>query len=323
MSRLAQRTRQATDTCTEIQSVTLIRNILRSSISSISYLRYLFPEDNFTDTNLAGLKIKSLVPNSNPEIEAITNWLEKGAFDALQKHYLRALIFSIFSEPNNPSSLIESYTFKFTYPEAGGVGMDLIASAKGNKDKEISYMSKDQIQQSWCTMIRTLITLSHALPPLPSERFLSMRLYYYDDLTPPEYEPPYFSNAKDTPNYEFIADAESIDIGSSVSTKYHSVSLRLDTAMPNYHEAISQNLDEKVELAILLCSKLDYITTKTLAKRLNISKKDEKLDEIIQSLIKLGFIIQNKDKYEVIHSNENEKLVDKIADKYEDIDISD
>ncbi|KAH0790817.1 Hop1 [Histomonas meleagridis] len=325
MTRLAQKTRQATDTCTEVQSMTLVRNIIRSSISSISYLRYLFPEDNFTDTNLAGLKIKSLVPNSNPEIEALTNWIEKGAFDALQHHYLRALVFSIFSEPNNPSSLIESYTFKFSYPSDGSISFDMKASMKGKEDQKMTYMSREQIQQAWCTMIRTLITISHALPPLPSERFLSMRLYYYDDVTPPDYEPPGFSCATETPNYEFVADSELIEIGGSVNTKYHSVSLRLDTAMPNYHQMETDELDEKVELAILLCAELDYITREKLSKNLKIPKNDSSLDDIIKKLEKLGFILPNSSgkKMEVIHSSENQKLIDKIAAKYDDLDESD
>jgi hypothetical protein len=135
MARSAQKVRQSTDTVTEVQSMTLVKNILRSSIATIAYIRYLFPEENFSETQLAGLKIKSLLPRDNPEIAAMTEWMEQGVFDAIERHYLRALVFSVFGEFNNPATLLESYTFKFSYPSDGELAMDLIASARGGEKK--------------------------------------------------------------------------------------------------------------------------------------------------------------------------------------------
>lgn len=302
MSRTAQKVRQTTDTVTQQQSVTLMRNILRSSISSIAYLRYLFPENNFVDTQLAGLKIKSLVEGDNKEIEALNKWMEQGVFDALEKHYLRALVFSVFAKFNDPSSLLESYTFKFTYPSDGNVSLDFTATkSDGAPQSKLSFMSKEQIQQAWCTMIRTLITLSHTLPPLPNERHIAMRLYYYEDVTPVDYNPPGFSTADDAPDFEFVDESERIEIGGSVKTKFHTVSMRLDTAMPNYTSNSPAakkvaELDYDTVKSIVIAFDDGEITTKSIADALGIPRNDQRAVDALTKLQDMKLIIKQENK---------------------------
>lgn len=305
-----------------------MRNILRSSLSSIAYLRYLFPEESFTDSQLAGLKIKSLVPKDNPEIQALTDWLEKGVFDALEKHYLRALVFSIFKEYNNPNSLLESYTFKFSYPSDGEISLNVITSAKGHESTEMNYMNREQIQQAWCTMIRTLITLSHTLPPLPSQRHMAMRLYYYEEITPPDYEPPGFSRATDAPNFEFIADPECIEIGGNVNTKFHTVSLRLDTAMPNYTSNVEDVVDEKLDLAIMAIYEADFVTKKYIAAKtgLNLTSDAGRIQAIFDELTRLGYISDKNSGSKgrkVLKSSALTAQYDEIASKYNELNEKD
>lgn len=53
-------------------------------------------------------------------------------------------------------------------------------------------------------LLRTLITLCSTLNPLPQERWITMQLYYYDDITvrssppthsqPPDYQPTFFED---------------------------------------------------------------------------------------------------------------------------------
>jgi hypothetical protein len=274
----------------------LVKNILRSSIASIAYLRYLFPEDNFSETQLAGLKIKSLLPKQNPDIEALTNWLEQGVFDAIERHYLRALVFSIFGEYNDPNSLLESYTFKFSYPADGQMSMDLIASAKGADTKEMTYMTREEIQQAWCTMIRSLITLSHTLPPLPSQRHIAMRLFYYDDVTPDDYEPPGFRQATDAPEFEFLADVETVEIGGSVKTKHHAVSLRLDTAMPNMPHAKPVVEDVAADVVQVLSGihGQEFVSSRWIAKAAGVPPNSKRVAEITEELLEIGVISENK-----------------------------
>ena len=109
----------------------LVRNILRIGISSIAYLRHLFPEDCFQDHILAGMNMKILT-STTEESRLLVSWLECGVFEALEKQYvyfclhlslfllshqLRSLVFGIYLDPTKESSLIECYTcipFLFT-----------------------------------------------------------------------------------------------------------------------------------------------------------------------------------------------------------------
>lgn len=305
--------------------MTLVKNILRSSISSIAYLRYLFPEENFSDTKLAGLKLKALIPDANPEAFAINEWIEKGVFDAIEKHYLKSLVFSIFAEFNNPESLLESYTFTFTYPKNGNISMGLIANAKGQQPKEFTYMTREQIQHAWCQIVRTLITLSHTLPPLPTERHIGMRIYYYDDITPPDYNPPGFVNADNVPAFQFVTDSECINIGGALKTKFHSLTLKLDTAVPNFTSSQQQkkmnandsDVDEKMELAMLSIMELknDDFTKKDLIEKVGVD--DEQLKSVLGKLIEMKFIEDcGKNTFRRILNVENQDRIDSIISKY-------
>lgn len=311
--------------------MTLVKNILRSSISSIAYLRYLFPEENFSDTKLAGLKLKALIPDANPEAFAINEWIEKGVFDAIEKHYLKSLVFSIFAEFNNPASLLESYTFTFTYPKNGNISMGLVANAKGQQPKEYTYMTREQIQHAWCQIVRTLITLSHTLPPLPTERHIGMRIYYYDDVTPEDYNPPGFVNADTVPAFQFVTDSECINIGGALKTKFHSLNLKLDTAVPNYSSSqqhqqrrvspSDSEVDEKTELAMLSIMELknDDFEINDLIEKVGV--EENQLDEILKKLIEMKFVeIVAKDKFKRILNIENQDRIDSIISKYNTLD---
>jgi hypothetical protein len=82
-----------------------MRNLLRTAISSIVYLRNIFPENCFKDRTLTGINIKALVPCTD-DAKLLISWLEKGihylpevhnnhdsnsvigVFDALEKKYV-------------------------------------------------------------------------------------------------------------------------------------------------------------------------------------------------------------------------------------------
>lgn len=127
---------------TQQQSLAVVKNMIRTSvqlldmvdrkISEICYLRNLFDEDCFCKKNYAGIMINALHPMDNKEGEEphihnseawqLTRWLEEGVFgisnsfhllpDALEKRYLRGLVFAIYDNPANKSEsrLIETYS---------------------------------------------------------------------------------------------------------------------------------------------------------------------------------------------------------------------
>ncbi|KAK2184336.1 hypothetical protein NP493_271g02031 [Ridgeia piscesae] len=66
--------------------------------------------------NLKILKDDSSCPGACQVIK----WV-KGCFDALDKKYLKMLMIGIYVNPDDPDTVIESYTFKFSYTEEGGI----------------------------------------------------------------------------------------------------------------------------------------------------------------------------------------------------------
>uniref|UniRef100_A0AAY4AWW2 HORMA domain-containing protein n=1 Tax=Denticeps clupeoides TaxID=299321 RepID=A0AAY4AWW2_9TELE len=82
-------------------------------------------------------------------------------FDALDKSY----------------HIIESYQFKFTYSENNDVGV---------------RVTMEDTKKASVLLIRKLFLLMQNLSVLPGDVLLNMKLYYYDDVTPPDYEPPGF-----------------------------------------------------------------------------------------------------------------------------------
>jgi hypothetical protein len=70
---------------TQLQSLNLIQNLLFTSIGSIAFMRNLFPDSCFQPKSFQGSKVKVLKKDANRNVDQLINWLEKGAFDALQK----------------------------------------------------------------------------------------------------------------------------------------------------------------------------------------------------------------------------------------------
>lgn len=71
-----------------------MKNLLRTSISTICYMRGLFPEECFKDNISNKIETKRLRPlEKYPEATLLLAWLEKGVFEALKKKYLEKVKF--------------------------------------------------------------------------------------------------------------------------------------------------------------------------------------------------------------------------------------
>ncbi|KAE8792348.1 asynapsis 1 [Hordeum vulgare] len=219
MQVMAQKTKEAE--ITEQDSLLLTRNLLRIAIYNISYIRGLFPEKYFNDKSVPALemKIKKLMP-MDPESRRLIDWMEKGVYDALQKKYLKTLLFCICEKEEGP--MIEEYAFSFSYPNTNGEEVAMNMSRTGSKKNSTTFKSNsaevtpDQMRSSACKMIRTLVSLMRTLDQMPEEviltfcilgtldcavlilslacvqRTILMKLLYYDETTPEDYEPPFF-----------------------------------------------------------------------------------------------------------------------------------
>jgi hypothetical protein len=102
----------------QVQSLNVLKNLVRASISEICFLRNLFPSDMFRPMNFgANTTIRALcpvqvLPSGEKRVldEAAQHLvqLEEAALDAIEKRYLRSLVLSIHSA-GEPSELLESY----------------------------------------------------------------------------------------------------------------------------------------------------------------------------------------------------------------------
>ncbi|KAG0498505.1 hypothetical protein HPP92_003196 [Vanilla planifolia] len=187
---------------TEQESLLLTRNLLRIAIFNISYIRGLFPEKYFNDKSVPALemKIKKLMP-MDAESRRLIDWMEKGVYDALQKKYLKTLLFCICEDIEGP--MIEEYSFSFNYADSCKDEVSMNVNRNGNKKNGATFkannmdITPDQMRSSACKMIRTLVQLMRTLDHMPSERTILMKLLYYDDITPEEYEPPFFRSCSE------------------------------------------------------------------------------------------------------------------------------
>lgn len=136
-----------------------------------------------------------------------------------------------------------------------------------------------------------------------------MRLFYYDDVTPDDYEPPGFSKASDLRDFEFVADIETVEVGGSVRTKHHAVSLRLDTAMTNLVRAQPQ-VPPELKTVIKACAKAEFATKAMIGEVLGEKADSKKVNEVICQLCELGIVSENKGAKGrfVIRSEENEQI---------------
>ncbi|CAM8912706.1 unnamed protein product [Rhodiola kirilowii] len=231
---MAQKLKQAE--ITEQDSLLLTRNLLRIAIFNISYIRGLFPEKYFNDKSVPalGIKIKKLTP-IDEESRRMIDWMEKGVYDALQKKYLKQLLFCICETVEGP--MIEEYAFSFSYSnnDSQEVSMDInrTGDKKGGNFKynSTTEITPNQMRSSACKMIRTLVQLMRTLDKMPEERTILMKLLYYDDVTPIDYEPPFFRGCTEEESHNtWIKSPLRMEIG-NVNSKHFVLSLKVKSLL--------------------------------------------------------------------------------------------
>ncbi|CAM9966814.1 unnamed protein product, partial [Discosporangium mesarthrocarpum] len=81
---------------TKSQSLTLVKNLVRISISTVCHIRNIFPTNCFQERSYAGLRIYQLDcarrdPATNETVVRdqqaymLTQWLEEGVFQAVER----------------------------------------------------------------------------------------------------------------------------------------------------------------------------------------------------------------------------------------------
>ncbi|XP_029360923.1 HORMA domain-containing protein 1 [Echeneis naucrates] len=221
----------------EQQSLVVIKKLLAIAVSGITYLRGLFPEKAYGSKYVEEQKVMILREERTcAGASQIVQWMQ-GCFEAIQKKYLRTVIMSIYTDPENPQKVTEFYQFRIQYT-ANGAQMDL----ESNNNSKVSKMSCGNTKKASILLVRKLYTLMQNLGPLPDSVCLNMKLAYYDDVTPQDYQPPGFMEANgDTMQFE--REPVKLTMG-EVATPFHTLKLDMATERQRL-EQVEETVTEK------------------------------------------------------------------------------
>ncbi|PIA37969.1 hypothetical protein AQUCO_02900074v1 [Aquilegia coerulea] len=180
------------------------------------------------------MKIKKLMP-MDAESRRLIDWMEKGVYDALQKKYLKTLLFCICEAIEGP--MIEEYAFSFSYSDSDSQEVSMNINRMGNK-KGATFKSNgtadvtpNQMRSSACKMVRTLVQLMRTLDRMPEERTILMKLLYYDDVTPIDYEPPFFRGCSEQEaNNSWTKNPLKMEVG-NVNSKHLVLALKVKSIL--------------------------------------------------------------------------------------------
>ncbi|XP_062322328.1 HORMA domain-containing protein 1 isoform X1 [Osmerus eperlanus] len=207
---------------TEQQSLIVVKKLLAIAVSSITYLRGLFPEKAYGSKYVEEQKVMILrEERSCPGASQIVQWMQ-GCFDALQRKYLRMVVLSIYTDQDNPKKVTECYQFRIQYTDKGPQ-MDF-ESKNSNK---VSMMACGNTKKASILLVRKLYTLMQNLGPLPDSVCLNMKLSYYDNVTPEDYQPPGFKEG-DSDSIEFEKEPVRLTMG-EVATPFHTLKMDVTT----------------------------------------------------------------------------------------------
>ncbi|XP_068017956.1 HORMA domain-containing protein 2 isoform X2 [Melanerpes formicivorus] len=212
--------------CTEQQSAALVKQLLAISVSCITYMRGLFPENSYGTQYLDDLCLKVLREDrSCLGSLQIVKWLQ-GCFDALERQYLHIAVLAIYTNPKEPETVTELYQFKFKYIKEVPQ-MDIISpGARLGPGLRPGPGGGAAVGQACRLLLRKLYLLLQNLGPLPSDVTLTMKLLYYSDVTPEDYQPPGFKEDGSPGDLLFDGDPVNLRMG-SVSTGFHLMKLRV------------------------------------------------------------------------------------------------
>ncbi|KAM7277395.1 hypothetical protein ACFE04_019261 [Oxalis oulophora] len=239
---------------TEQDSLLLTRNLLRIAIFNISYIRGLFPDKYFNDKSVPALemKIKKLMP-LDAESRRLIDWMERGVYDALQKKYLKTLLFCVCEATDG--AMIEEYAFSFTYSGPDNEDVSMNINRTGNKKQGGTFNSNsttqitpNQMRSSACKMVRTLVQLMRTLDKMPDERTIIMKLLYYDDVTPPDYEPPFFKGCTEEEGHNpWTKNPLKMEVG-NVNSKHLILTLKVKSVLDPCEDENDDIQDDEVSL---------------------------------------------------------------------------
>jgi len=247
-----------TQAVSQTAALAVARGLTTMCLHSVAFGRGIFPQGAFSKTRAEGLglDVYKLDASFSAEAARLVAWVEDGVADALQRRYLRRLLFSVLAPldeterakvaAGKPRTLLETFSFCFSYgakdsqhatihlalqgdaDESAGDGPKVAqdvqegaAAAQGPNGLPLPSDAKSTKMQC-AYMARQLMQLMVTFEEIPANRVLSMKLEYVDE-TPEEYEPPYFRQEReaDLAAFEQGDDVFEMVVGKGVNAGGH------------------------------------------------------------------------------------------------------
>ncbi|XP_026543734.1 HORMA domain-containing protein 1 [Notechis scutatus] len=229
-----------TKIATEQQSLMLVKRLLAISVSCITYLRGILPESAYGTRYLDDLCVKILKEDKKcPGSSQLVKWM-LGCYDALQKKYLRLIVLAVYTNQEDPQTVTECYQFKFKYTDKGP-SMDF------RSQQSQSSITCADTKKASILLIRKIYILMQNLGPLPDNVCLTMKLFYYDEVTPPDYQPPGFKEG-DCEGMAFEGEPMYLNVG-EVPTPFHMLKVKVTTEKDRMESVDKAILKEDASLA--------------------------------------------------------------------------
>ncbi|XP_065516012.1 HORMA domain-containing protein 1 isoform X2 [Lathamus discolor] len=236
-----------TKIATEQQSLMLVKRLLAVAVSCITYLRGIFPESAYRTRYMDDVCVKILREDKNcPGSTQLVKWM-LGCYDALQKKYLRMIVLAVYTHPEDPQTITECYHFKFKYTSNGPL-LDFSSRDTGNN----STITCADTKKASILLIRKIYVLMQNLSPLPNDVCLTMKLFYYDEVTPPDYQPPGFKEGE-CEGMIFEGEPMYLNVG-EVPTPFHMLKVKVTTEkqrMENVDKSILKRGETNVPLQVI------------------------------------------------------------------------
>ncbi|NXV38385.1 HORM1 protein, partial [Rissa tridactyla] len=225
---------------TEQQSLMLVKRLLAVAVSCITYLRGIFPESAYGTRYMDDVCVKILREDKNcPGSTQLVKWM-LGCYDALQKKYFNDYWICL-------QTITECYHFKFKYTHNGPL---LDFSSKNNRMD--STITCADTKKASILLIRKIYVLMQNLSPLPNDVCLTMKLFYYDEVTPSDYQPPGFKEGE-CEGMIFEGEPMYLNVG-EVPTPFHMLKVKVTTEkqrMENVDKSILKSGETNVPLHML------------------------------------------------------------------------
>ncbi|XP_061872378.1 HORMA domain-containing protein 1 isoform X2 [Colius striatus] len=280
---------------TEQQSLMLVKRLLAVAVSCITYLRGIFPESAYGTRYMDDLCVKILREDKNcPGSTQLVKWM-LGCYDALQKKYLRMIVLAVYTHPEDPQTITECYHFKFKYTDNGPL-LDFSSKNKMND----STISCADTKRASILLIRKIYVLMQNLSPLPNDVCLTMKLFYYDEVTPSDYQPPGFKEGE-CEGMIFEGEPMYLNVG-EVPTPFHMLKVKVTTEkqrMENIDKSILKHGETNLPLQVLQVDRDDQeeenqnmnedpVLGNKVEDRNNISISEAQEPNVIDEVLKSG-----------------------------------